>query len=357
MSATYDRASAIKAFDESKSGVKGLVDAGVDELPAFFVAPPTQVDPKSTSNHQIPIVDLKDVQADESRRKQAVEELMHAATTYGFFQVVNHGIAADVLDSMLRGVTQFHEGPIEVKKQYYTRDLRKKVRFNSNFDLYVSRVANWRDTLSCTMAPEPPQSEELPDACRDIIFQFVNQIQSLGTLLLELLSEALGLHSDHLIQMECDKGLLVLGHYYPPCPQPDLTLGVSKHSDPGFITILLQDQIGGLQVMHQNQWLDVPPSTGALVVNIGDLLQLITNDKFRSADHRVLIKKGGPRTSVACFFITTQVWSSTQLYGPIKELLSIETPPLYREVTVRDYYTYNYNKGIDGRSALDSYKL
>ncbi|XP_042381989.1 1-aminocyclopropane-1-carboxylate oxidase homolog 1-like isoform X2 [Zingiber officinale] len=273
MSATYDRSSAIKAFDESRTGVKGLVDAGLDELPAFFVAPPIQVEPKSTSNHQIPIVDLKDVRADESRRKQAVEELMHAATTYGFFQVVNHGIAGDVLDAMLQGVTQFHEGPIEVKKQYYTRDLRKKVRFNSNFDLYVSRVANWRDTLSCTMAPEPPQLEELPDACRDIIFQFANHIQSLGTLLLELFSEALGLRSDHLIQMECDKGLYILGQYYPPCPQPDLTLGASKHTDPDFITILLQDQIGGLQVMHQNQWLDVPPSTGALVVNIGDLLQ------------------------------------------------------------------------------------
>lgn len=166
MSATYDRASAIKAFDESKTGVKGLVDAGVDELPAFFVAPPTQVDPKSTSNHQIPIVNLKDVQADESRRKQAVEELMHAAMTYGFFQVVNHGIAGDLLGAMLRGVTQFHEEPIEVKKQYYTRDMRKKVRFCSNFDLYVSPVANWRDTLSCIMAPEPPRSEELPDACR-----------------------------------------------------------------------------------------------------------------------------------------------------------------------------------------------
>ncbi|KAM3356531.1 hypothetical protein P3S68_023245 [Capsicum galapagoense] len=72
-------------------------------------------------------------------------------------------------------------------------------------------------------------------------------------------------------------------------------MGTSKHSDGDFITVVLQDHVGGLQVLHQNQWVDVPPSPGALVVNIGDLLQLISNDKYISVEHRVLANKVGPR--------------------------------------------------------------
>lgn len=96
----------------------------------------------------------------------------------------------------------------------------------------------------------------------------------LGILLFELLSEALGLSPNHLNDIACTEGLALLCHYYPACPQPELTLGASKHSDNDFLSVLLQDNIGGFQIFHQDKWIDVPPVPGALVINIGDLLQV-----------------------------------------------------------------------------------
>lgn len=89
-----------------------------------------------------------------------------------------------------------------------------------------------------------------------------------------MLSEGLGLKSDHLISMECNKGRTLVCHYYPACPEPELAMGVTKHTDNTFLTILAEDQTGGLQVFHENRWVDVQPIAGSLVVNIGDLLQV-----------------------------------------------------------------------------------
>lgn len=104
--------------------------------------------------------------------------------------------------------------------------------------------------------------------------EYSRQVQALGKLLFELLSEALGLKPEHLERMDCAKGHTILSHYYPACPEPELTMGTTRHCDPDFLTILLQDHIGGLQVLSYGQWVDVPPVPGALVVNIGDLLQV-----------------------------------------------------------------------------------
>ncbi|XP_049406382.1 1-aminocyclopropane-1-carboxylate oxidase homolog 1-like [Solanum stenotomum] len=239
-------------------------------------------------------------------------------------------ILLHVLEEMKDGVIRFFEQDTEVKKQWYTRDFIKVFQYNSNFDLFGAPVTNWRDTFTAIIAPTPPNPEILPSVCRDILLEYTNQVMELGDTLFELLSEAIGLEPNHLKDMDCTKCLFALGHYYPACPQPELTLGTSKHADNDFLTVLLQDKIGGLQVLHQNHWVDVPPTPGALVINIGDILQassftfsipLITNDKFKSVDHRVLANKVGPRISLACFFMTNCV-TTHRLYGPIKELIS-----------------------------------
>lgn len=106
------------------------------------------------------------------------------------------------------------------------------------------------------------------------MLEYTKQVMTLGEFLFEILSEALGLDPNHLNEMDCSKGMLMLNHYYPPCPEPDLTLGATQHSDSSFLTVLLPDQIEGLQVNREGYWYDVPHVPSALIINIGDLLQV-----------------------------------------------------------------------------------
>ncbi|XP_004499952.1 1-aminocyclopropane-1-carboxylate oxidase homolog 3-like, partial [Cicer arietinum] len=351
-----DRLQELKTFDESKIGVKGLIDSGITKIPSIFIMSPEDTAAiDTTSMHiTIPIIDLKDI---IEKRVDVVAAIRKAAGTIGFFQVVNHGIPLKLLEEMMTAAREFHELPQELKAEYFSREPMKKVKYRTNFDLYKSKFANWRDTLSCDMAPEILDPQELPPISRDVTMEYSRQVQVFGTLVFELLSEALGLKSDYLEKMDCVKGHQIHNHYYPPCPQPQLTMGITSHSDPDFLTILLQDHIGGLQVLSNNGWVDVPPLHGALLINIGDMLQLISNDIFKSVQHRVLANRHkSPRVSVACFF-TLGFHPTTKVYGPIKELLSKDNPPIYRETSIKEFVTYYHNKGLDGNSALSHFKL
>ncbi|CAN1280653.1 1-aminocyclopropane-1-carboxylate oxidase homolog 1 [Linum perenne] len=280
----------------------------------MFHAPPHFLDdglPYSADdpNFIFPIINLKGYQ-DPEKRKHIVAKIRDASENWGFFQVVNHGVPANILEEMLAGVHRFFEQDVELKKPYFDRE---------------------------------------------IVAEYSGEILKVGDLLMELLSEALGLYPNHLKGIGCREGLGLASSYYPTCPQPELTLGSTHHTDLGFVTVLLQDHVGGLQVLRHNSWLDVPFIKDGLVVNVADMLQLISNDKFKSTEHRVRVTSVEPRVSVAAYFGNPSL--ASRMYGPIEELLTEDNPAKYKEITIQDFFLRSYQKGFDGNSVLPLLKL
>jgi aminocyclopropanecarboxylate oxidase len=137
--------------------------------------------------------------------------------------------------------------------------------------------------------------------------QFASEIEKLAERLLDLLCENLGLEPGYLKNAFAGSNGPTFGtkvSAYPPCPRPDLVVGLRAHTDAGGIILLFQDdQVSGLQLLKgDGEWVDVPPMRHAIVVNIGDQLEVITNGRYKSAVHRVLTRTDGNRMSIASFY-------------------------------------------------------
>lgn len=274
-SAGYDRMKELKEFDESKMGVKGLSDSGITSIPRFFLHPPhTLPQPKSSSpTIQIPVIDLSNLDSPH-HRPNIVDQIREASRTWGFFQVVNHGVAPLALEETINAIKSFHEQPQPVKAKHYVREEGRGVMYASNNDLYRSAAASWHDSLQVWMAPQPPEVEQIPAICRREVLAWDQHATKVGESLMELLSEGLGLAAGKFKELTFSDARVMVGHCYPYCPQPNLTMGIISHTDPTVVTVLLQNQVPGLQVKHGNEWVDVKPIPGGLIINIGDFLQV-----------------------------------------------------------------------------------
>ncbi|KAI6686027.1 hypothetical protein NL676_031940 [Syzygium grande] len=189
--------------------------------------------------------------------------------------------------------------------------------------------------------------EQIPEVCRNEVMEWNQQTQRLGALLMGLLSEGLGLSPSKLQDMTRAEKRNMSMHYYPYCPQPDLTVGLKSHTDKGVITVLLQDQIGGLQVKHGGAWVDVTPAPGVLII--------MSNDEYKSIEDRVLANPGPePRMSVAVFYYRRD---SQNLIGLIPELVPPEKPAAFRQFKLGKYLKRFETEESDGITLKNYFRI
>ncbi|KAL3751188.1 hypothetical protein ACJRO7_012069 [Eucalyptus globulus] len=340
----FDRAQEFKQFEESKLGVKGLLDSGLASLPPLFIHRPETLSylrPTGPRPCSIPTINLSG--CCDSARRPAPPSL-RAARELGFLQVVNHGVPVEVLDRTVAAVKAFHEQPAEAKVRIYRRQSDTGVSFFSNVDLSLSKAASWRDTLQVRLGPKLVDTEEIPEVCRNEVLEWNQQVERLGSILLGLLSEGLGLSPGKLQELTCLDTTMM----------PDLTVGLTSHADPGVITVLLQDQVGGLQVKHGDEWVEVTPVPSALIVNIGDILQIMSNDEYKSVDHRVLANSSQePRVLIVVFCNPS---NRENEFGPFPELVSSDKPAAFRQFTFNEYMRRFFTKELDGKSQINYFR-
>ncbi|KAK8582888.1 hypothetical protein V6N13_069656 [Hibiscus sabdariffa] len=161
---------------------------------------------------------------------------------------------------------------------------------------------------------------------QEVIAEYSKEIYVLMKRLLSLISQGLGLEQNCLeTKLGKTPTFRAQGNYYPPCPDPELTLGLNVHTDISALTIVRQSEgVTGLQVLQNGNWVPVEPIPDAFVINIGDQIQVLSNGRFRSVHHRAVTNRTRKRVSLATFYGP----SKDTIIGPIRDLIDEQHPPL-----------------------------
>ncbi|PWA85674.1 oxoglutarate/iron-dependent dioxygenase [Artemisia annua] len=202
------------------------------------------------------------------------------------------------------------------------------------------------------MPPNDSAWKAVPEMCRAAFADWDKAVVGLAEELMSILCEGMGIKSDKLKEELCLERRLSLSHYYPQCPQPELILGLTSHTDPCVLTVLVQNEVGGLlQIKCGEDWVNVDPVPGAIVINIGDLLQIMSNDEYKSVEHRVLANtEEGVRVSIAVLFTPSNL---EKIYGPFPELISDEKPSVYNDFIYSEFIRRFEIKELAGKRKTD----
>lgn len=267
---------------------------------------------------KIPVLDLAPL-IDGNDTTNLAREFAKTYGETGFGYVINHGIDQTLIEEIFAASRSFHALP-ETEKQKIALDKNHRgyIAINTSTDVNseLAEVTKPNQSASFMMMREDakvdpdvylsgPNQWPALDGFRDTCEAYNAAMTGLSRQLMELALDAVGT-TDRAILDAFDKPTtwLRLLHYPPQPPSaPDDLYGSAPHKDFGCLTLLAQDEVGGLQVQTPaGQWVDVPPIKNAFVVNVGDMLHRLSNGKLLSTPHRVINTTGKERYSVPFFF-------------------------------------------------------
>ncbi|KAJ4903848.1 2-oxoglutarate (2OG) and Fe(II)-dependent oxygenase superfamily protein [Raphanus sativus] len=347
----------VATWPEPIVSVQALSQTGLSTVPNRYVKPvhqrPVYNSDQSDLDMEVPVLDMRDVW----KKPEGLKRVRNACEEWGFFQVVNHGVDYALMESVRGAWREFFDLPVEMKRKYANSP--------DTYEGYGSRIGvvkdaklDWSDYFFLNYLPSsirnPSKWPSQPPKIRKLIEEYGEEVRKLCERLVETLSESLGLEPNHLMKAfggEDKVGANLRANFYPKCPQPHLTLGLSSHSDPGGITIVLPDEkVAGLQVRRGDCWVTVKSVPNALIVNIGDQVQILSNGIYKSVEHQVVVNSGMDRVSLALFYNPR----SDIPIGPVKELLTEDRPALYKPIRFDEYRLLIRQKGPSGKNQVDS---
>ncbi|EXB51040.1 Flavonol synthase/flavanone 3-hydroxylase [Morus notabilis] len=314
-------------------------------IPAEFVMPETEQPVATTFRGpipEIPVIDLSD--PDE---ENLVCRIAEASREWGFFQAVNHGIPTEVIRRLQEAGTEFFGLPQEEKEVYAKPEDAKSIEgYGTKHQKIVNGKKPWGDHLFHRIWPPSRINYQFwpknPPSYREVNEEYGTHVRGFADKVFRSLSLGLGLEADAMKEAFGGEELeyMLKINYYPPCPRPDLTFGVLEHTDMSTLTILVPNEVPGLQVLKDNHWIDAKYVPNAIIVHMGDQIEVASNGYYKSVLHRTTVNKEKARMSWPVFLEPPPEF----VVGPIPQLLNDQNPPKYKSKMFKDYAYCKLNK-------------